>query len=149
LLYSIQAFQYCVVLPSSMGSHSSQEQCENTFEVKDTWRPRRNNVSSLGSVSLLGTRKLVGFQGVSSSFKEWKLPLVGDMNFIGNGFFPMVKTRWDSLHRHWWWGRYKDMEVAKKWEVWTSEKKAREGGKVPCFVGDDKGGNKFGLQGVI
>jgi hypothetical protein len=28
------------------------------------------------------------------------------------------------------------MEVAKKWEVWTSEKKAREeGGKGPCFVG--------------
>jgi len=32
------------------------------------------------------------------------------------------------------------MEVAKKWEVWTSEKKAREEvGKSPFFVGDDKG----------
>ncbi len=41
------------------------------------------------------------------------------------------------------------MEVAKKWEVWTSEKKAREGGKRSGFVGDDKGGNKFGLQGGI
>jgi hypothetical protein len=45
--------------------------------------------------------------------------LGGDMNFLWNGFFPMVKMRWDSLGRHWWWGRYKDMEVAKKWEVWT------------------------------
>jgi hypothetical protein len=42
-------------------------------------------------------------------------------------------------------GRYKDMEVAKKWEVWTSEKKDREEkGQRSGFVGDAKGGNKFG-----
>jgi hypothetical protein len=42
------------------------------------------------------------------------------------------------------------MELAKKWEGWTSLKKAREeGGKGLGFVGDDKGGNRFGLQGGI
>jgi hypothetical protein len=35
---------------------------------------------------------------------------------------------------------YKDMEVAKKWEVWTNEKKAREErGQGLGFVGDVKG----------
>jgi hypothetical protein len=37
------------------------------------------------------------------------------------------------------------MEVAKKWEVWQMKKRDREErGQVPGFVGDVKGGNKFG-----
>jgi hypothetical protein len=86
-----------VVLPTSLESHSSEEQlCENTFEVKNTWRPRKNNVSSSRSVSFLGTVKLVGFQAVSSSFKEWKLPWWGHELSL-EWFFSMVKMRWDSL----------------------------------------------------
>ncbi len=39
------------------------------------------------------SRSFLEFEGMEASFG-------GDMNFLGNGFFPMVKTKWDSLCTH-------------------------------------------------